>query len=47
MLTRPGAPPGPAWTGNLSDSLSGPDHSFRFMMRFWAFLLSQKEHLST
>ena len=27
MLTRPGAPPGPAWMRNLSDSLSGPDHS--------------------
>ena len=38
MLTRPGAPPDPAWMGNLSDSLCDPDRSSKFMMPFWASL---------
>ena len=40
MLSRPGAPPGPALDGSPErNSLSGPDHSSPFMMPFWAFLL--------
>ena len=39
MLIRPGAQPGPVWMRNISDSLSDPDRSSKFMMPFWAFFL--------
>ena len=39
MLIRPGAPPGPAWMRNISDSLADPNRSRRIMMPFWLFFL--------